>query len=203
MDGKIDIFTAKQLVDAQNQNSVEKKGEPSPLDSSGPSQEIKSMQFIETLCGVCDTTVIKQGQKELMIVGLEDGTVGVLDMTGTNGQSYKRPIFKMQTENETDWNENPHSQFQELALEHQDSVVSVESNSTAVSAESSPLILSASKDGVIYIWKLEQGSEEILKYISDDDLQVPITKAKWISEKEILIATTEGKLYHFTLKLDD
>ena len=138
-----------------------------------------------------------------MIVGLEDGTVGVLDLTSTNGQSYKRPIFKMQTENEQDWDDNPHSQFQELATEHQDSIVSVESNSATPATESSPFILSASKDGVLYVWKLEQDGEENLKYIADDDLQIPITKAKWIAEKEILVATCDGKLYHYTLKLDD
>ena len=73
------------------------------------------MQFIETICGVCDSTAIKQGQKDILIVGLEDGTVAVLDITRTNGQSYKRPIFKMQNENEQDWDDNPHNQFQELA----------------------------------------------------------------------------------------
>ena len=48
-----------------------------------------------------------------------------------------------------------------------------------------------------------QSNEEFLKYVADDDLQVAITKAKWISEKELLVATTDGKLYHYTLKLDD
>ena len=65
------------------------------------------------------------------------------------------------------------------------------------------MVLSASKDGVLYVWKVEQSSEEYLKYVADDDLQVAVTKAKWISEKEILIATTDGKLYHYVLKLDD
>ena len=50
---------------------------------------------------------------------------------------------------------------------------------------------------------MEQSNEEFLKYVADDDLQVPITRAKWISEKEFIIASTDGKLYHYALKLDD
>ena len=45
-----------------------------------------------------------------MIVGLEDGTVGVMDLTASNGKSYKRPIFKMQGDggDEKDWDDKPH-----------------------------------------------------------------------------------------------
>ena len=42
-----------------------------------------------------DTAVVKQGAKDILIVGLEDGTVGVTDLTATNGKNYKRPIFSM------------------------------------------------------------------------------------------------------------
>ena len=139
----------------------------------------------------------------MLIAGLEDGTVAVLDLTSTNGQSYKRPIFKMTNENQNDWNDNTHSQFQELALEHQDSIVSVEANIYTVKTTEAPLILSASKDGVLYIWKLQQNNDEILQYVADDDFNEPITKAKWLSETEILVSTTGGKLHHCVLKLDD
>ena len=42
-----------------------------------------------------------------MIVGLEDGTLGVLNLTKTNGQSYRRPIFTMQNQN-SEMDEDPH-----------------------------------------------------------------------------------------------
>ena len=72
-----------------------------------------------------------------------------------------------------------------------------------VNGNSTPMILSASKDGLLYIWKLQEKHDEILKYVYDIDLQESITKAKWLSETEIVIATTEGKLYKTTLKIDD
>ena len=67
----------------------------------------------------------------MLIAGLEDGTVGVMDLTASNGKSYKRPIFKMQNDaDDRDQNENSHAQFIELANEHEDSVVSVDANMT-------------------------------------------------------------------------
>ena len=69
--------------------------------------------------------------------------------------------------------------------------------------DTKPLILSASKDGTLYVWQLQQSSEEHLKYVADDNIQEPITRAKWLSDTEILVATTHGKLHHYTLKLDD
>lgn len=140
----------------------------------------------------------------MLIVGLEDGTVGVMDLTASNGKDYKRPIFKMQNDgDDKDQEENSHSQFIELATEHEDSVVSVEANMATANNDSSPMILSASKDGLLYVWKLQENTEEILKYVYDLDLQEPITKAKWLSETEIIIATNEGKVYKTALKIDD
>ena len=109
------------------------------------------------LCAVVDTAVVKYGPKDLLVAGLEDGTVAVLDLTGTNGNSYRRPVFKMKNETEAnDWNESPHSQFQELSSEHEDSIVSVEANIATVPAASDQqaLVLSASKDGYLYVWRL-------------------------------------------------
>ena len=61
----------------------------------------------------------------MMIVGLEDGTLGVLNLTKTNGQSYRRPIFTMQNQN-SEMDEDPHKQFQETYSEHGDSIIVVE-----------------------------------------------------------------------------
>jgi len=152
---------------------------------------------------VQDTTVVKLDGKDMLIVGLEDGTVGVMDLSASDGKSYKRPIFKMKDDGGDSKAENPHSQFTELATEHEDSVVSVEANMATADKKQTPLILSASKDGILYVWKLQQNTEENLKYVFDLDMQEGITKAKWLSETEIIIATTEGKVYKTTLKVDD
>ena len=132
--------------------------------------EFKSMQFIETLCGAICTTVVKYGAKDQLIAGLEDGTVGVLDLNSTNGNSYKRPIFKMSNQNEAEL-DTPHSQFQELALEHEDSIVSVEANVASASADTAPLVITASKDGSLYVWRLHASGEEMLQYVADDYIE--------------------------------
>ena len=56
-------------------------------------------------------------------------------------------------------------------------------------------MLSASKDGLICVWKVESDENELLQYVGEFELQSPITKAKWVSSRELIIATTEGKLY--------
>lgn len=85
------MFTAKSLVDSQLKNPEKKSNGL----STEPDKELVPIQFIETICGVQDTTAIKFGNKDFLIAGLEDGTVALLDLTGTNEKSYKRPIFKM------------------------------------------------------------------------------------------------------------
>lgn len=114
------------------------------------------------MCGAVDSVVVKYGTKEILIAGLEDGTVGVLDLTSTNGNSFKRPIFKMS--NEREFNDTTHGQFQELAFEHEDSIVSIGTNMSSVveEAETKPLVLSASKDGVLYVWRLHSSGDELL-----------------------------------------
>ena len=56
-------------------------------------------------------------------------------------------------------------------------------------------MLSASKDGLICVWKVDSGENELLQFVGEFDLQAPFTKAKWVSARELVIATTEGKLY--------
>ena len=98
MDGKIDIFTAKQLLDTTSNGTNENQLQGSSLLGlpAPPQTELESLQFIETHCGACTGAVVKQDKLDMMIVGLEDGTLGVLNLTKTNGQSYRRPIFTMQ-----------------------------------------------------------------------------------------------------------
>ena len=94
MDGKIDIFTAKQLMQQAAIESAEQQqalGLPAP-----PKQDLQPTQFIETICGASSGAVVKRNKEDLLIVGLEDGTLGVMSLSKANGQSYRRPIFMMQ-----------------------------------------------------------------------------------------------------------
>jgi hypothetical protein len=61
------------------------------------------------------------------------------------------------------------------------------------------MIVSASKDGAVILWSVcpeallsgEQNDEdEVLKFNSEIDIGEPLTKAKWLNQSEILIATT-------------
>ena len=43
----------------------------------------------------------------------------------------------------------------------------------------------------------------MLEYVGDFDLQLPITRATWVTPMELVVATTEGKLFKLLLKYDD
>ena len=66
-------------------------------------------------------------------------------------------------------------------------------------------MLTASKDGTIYIWSLgnEHEDEDYLNYVADQQLDEPLTRAKWLTEKTILVTTTFGNLYALQLSKDD
>jgi WD40 repeat protein len=92
------------------------------------------------------------------------------------------------------------------SFEHQDSVVSVERNPTKTD-----MFLTAAKDGYIIVWELkedvlEEGEEdnsdkdEMFKFLEDCDFNQPMTKAKWLTDKSIIAATTTGKLLVFTIE---
>jgi hypothetical protein len=65
------------------------------------------------------------------------------------------------------------------------------------------MIITASKDGVVILWKLSpdnllgesQDDEEVLNFVSEISIGEPITKAKWLNAEEVLVATTYGNLY--------
>ena len=43
----------------------------------------------------------------------------------------------------------------------------------------------------------------MLNYVADKQLNEPLTKAKWLTDKTILVATTFGNLYALQLSKDD
>jgi hypothetical protein len=69
------------------------------------------------------------------------------------------------------------------------------------------MIVSASKDGFLILWSIEhlaihENQEEMLKFNSDLNIDLPITKAKWLSASQILVVTTQGELFLIEVKTD-
>ena len=87
-----------------------------------------------------------------LAAGFNDGALCLLDLSAHKGQSYRRPIFKTSSdgdEHEGNQQNDPYTQFQETSFEHSDTIVSVEINPMENS-----LLLSASKDGGVFVWRV-------------------------------------------------
>ena len=66
-------------------------------------------------------------------------------------------------------------------------------------------ILSASKDGTIYVWNILGDSEnpdDRLNYAADYNLGEPLTRAKWLTHNCIIATTTYGNVYTLELSRD-
>ena len=67
--------------------------------------------------------------------------------------------------------------------------------------------MTASKDGSLYVWKIltgaEHADEDRLSYVADVSIDEPVSKAKWLSDKIIIMTTTYGSVYSVSLTLDD
>ena len=66
-------------------------------------------------------------------------------------------------------------------------------------------VLSASKDGTVYVWNILGDSanpEDRLSYVADYNLDEPLTKVKWLSHTCMLASTTNGNLYSLELIKD-
>lgn len=124
------------------------------------------------------------------------------------GNSVRRPVFQTrQGDDEAQvLDQGSYDQWHEAVYEHPDSIISVEI-SAPESSESAPAhILSASKDGTVYLWTLKADvshvSDDILTYVADVNLDEPLTKAKWLNDKTFLVATTWGNVYSMTIEKD-
>ena len=142
--------------------------------------------------------MVKVGGKPYLIAGFDDGVICLVDLQLTKGNSLRRPVFKTNNDKVSTSFEGPYDHFQESTYEHPDSIISVEANA-AESTEAVPLrIVSASKDGSIYVWRINNEAaddEEKLTYVSDFVIDEPLSKAKWLNERSILATTTHGNVY--------
>jgi hypothetical protein len=63
----------------------------------------------------------------------------------------------------------------------------------------SPMIVSASKDGVVFLWTLNAmavpDEEDMLQFQAEISVEDPLTKAKWLSENQLALTTVTGKIY--------
>ena len=112
MDGKLKVFTLQDLVE------------------STPKM-LKETHFVETSYGVVDSEYFAFGPgSEYIVSGLDDGTVSVYDYTQNKGNSYSKPVFRIQKDKATSAVEldNPYDQFVETLYEHSDSVTKIEKN---------------------------------------------------------------------------
>ena len=66
-------------------------------------------------------------------------------------------------------------------------------------------MLTASKDGSIYVWAILGDStdpDDRLSYVADYNIEEPLTRAKWLTPTCILATTTHGNLYSLELSKD-
>jgi len=158
---------------------------------------------VETSYGVTDSCYVKASDtNEYLAVGLEDGTVHLFDLTRNAGKSYQKPVFKTKKakKDAEDLDETTYKQFAETSYEHSDSVVSVEA-----SADQN-LFISASKDGFVILWQVKSAEEangdDLLHYVTEQDVGEPVTKAKWLTSESILVSTSAGSLFISKLAKD-
>ena len=146
-------------------------------------------------------------QKELIVAGLDDGTIQVFDYTKHKGkQSIQRPVFKIQkTETSTDGErpadlDNPYDYFLETLYEHSAPVTAIEKNFKEPS-----LFASGGKDSKVFIWNLEGQNNEVefITEIGKAQLFKPggsvlnqgyVTALRWYDENTLTLSLTNGTL---------
>ncbi len=77
----------------------------------------------------------------------------------------------------------------------------------ATKAPEQNYILTASKDGILMLWSIDtlanhSEGEDMLRFNSELNVKQPITKAKWLTDNQILIATISGELLAVQIKID-
>ena len=146
--------------------------------------------------------------KIYLLSGFDDGVICLQDLGKMKGNSVHRPVFQTrQGDDEAQaLDQGSYDQWHEAVYEHPDSIISVETSAPESSETAPAHILSASKDGTVYVWTLKadesHATDEILTYVADLCLDEPITKAKWLNDKTFLVATTMGNVYSVALEKD-
>lgn len=171
-----------------------------------PTVEVDATHFVETEFGVADIEHFRVGAIDYLLIGLEDGSLHLYNYTKNLGNSYSLK------QNQGKSLHSPYDQFLESNYEHGDSIVSIELQPVVQKAldphSAQPMILTASKDGILMIWSINplavhENQEEMLVFRSEADLKSPLTKAKWLSENQVIAVTTQGEIFLIELKEKD
>lgn len=137
-------------------------------------------------------------ETDYIIVGLEDGSLHIYNLSKNIGQSYTIPKTAGSTKPLRSTTHSPYDIFIESNYEHHDAIVSIEIQGSSV--------VTASKDGTLMMWTLEarddDDEDDMLKFDSELDMKSLLTKAKWLSHDEILVSTTSGELMSVIVKSD-
>ena len=186
MDGKIFTFTLKQLIESEQADAGHPKG-------------VTETQCFETQTACGDSVIVRVGgeseSRPYLVAGFDDGVVCLLDLQKQENRSIKRPLVSKSDSSAAHLDQGSYDAFDEQAYEHPDSIISVEANSDAANVR----IVTASKDGSVYVWKILSGpdhqEDDKLSYVADTFVNEPASKAKWLTNKCLLIATTYGSIF--------
>lgn len=116
--------------------------------------QVASEYFVESSYAVMDVEYIHAQQtkdgpmEEFFVVGLDDGTVHAYAYSKNKGKSFTKRVIPAGGSATKDI-DGPYDQFADSTYEHQDSIVSVESNPACPN-----VFLTGSKDGHVFVWEL-------------------------------------------------
>lgn len=162
--------------------------------------EVALEHFVETPAGVTEAKHFKVGMVDYIIVGLEDGSLHLYNLMKNFGNSYRLPQTEKGSARSLQ-SPSPFDQFAESNYEHHDAIVSIETSPEFNSAQKDAclFVLTASRDGILMLWSIEQlanhDDEDMLRFDSELDMKLPLSRAKWLSGSEILVASTCGDLF--------
>ena len=137
MDGKLKLVSPLALLNQTQQ--------PANQIVNTPTTPLAEEHFVETECGIADSCAFRVGQNDYILLGFEDGSLHVYNMSAGFGKPYKRVAKKPSVQRDD------YDQFLESNYEHQAPIISVD---TQPSQKESPMIVSASQDGSVFLWTI-------------------------------------------------
>lgn len=131
MDGKMKIFTLKNLTDSVN-------------------KDLTPLHFVENSYCVVDSEYFNFDNNEFIVMGLDDGSFHVYDYGNKKGQSYERPLFRVTKDKASSAVEldSPNAIFKESMFEHGASITSIVKN-----FKDYRTFLTTGKDSQLNVWR--------------------------------------------------
>lgn len=118
-----------------------------------------------------------------VIVGFEDGSLHLYDIDKKFGKNY--------TLQKATNLYSPYDEFFESNYEHSDAIVGLAARQTEAGME----VLTASREGLLIIWKVgTDDQDDMLHFSADFQLEKTITNAVFTGMGQIAVSTNEGEL---------